>query len=70
MSATVSRWVLAGEAAAAIMGHDKAEADPLAWWCATELIMGVGAANLAKVRKNRAKDINEPAAGPDKRKGK
>lgn len=53
MSATTARWVIAGEAAAAIMGREKAEADPLAWWCATELIMSVGSARLPPERGSR-----------------
>lgn len=50
MTATTSRWVMAGEAAAAIMGREKAEEDPLAWWCATELIMSVVSARISPVR--------------------
>ena len=39
----MSRWVRASEIAATAMGKAAAEADPLAWWCLTELIYNYGA---------------------------
>lgn len=30
------------DAARAIMGPEAADKDPLAWWCATELIFNIG----------------------------